>query len=71
MERFAGYLSMNSRMAAIDPAFLSKAGTLDRPVVDMTGLTGKYPLEYFAGRIGSGRGVPVDPNAEIVSAFNG
>jgi uncharacterized protein (TIGR03435 family) len=70
MEGFAGHLSMNSRMAAIDSAFLNN-GMLDRPVVDMTGLTGKYTLEYFAGRVGSGRGVPVDPNAEIVSVFDG
>ncbi len=71
MESFAGHLSMNSRMAAIDPAFLNKAGMLDRPVVDMTGLSGKYTLEYFAGRVGSGRGVPVDPNGEVVSTFDG
>jgi uncharacterized protein (TIGR03435 family) len=75
MEDLARTLSMPSRMAAKYPEFANMAGALDRPVVDMTGLTGKYTFELVAGRVGGGRagggrGAPADPDAEIVSVVD-
>ncbi len=40
MATLARILSMPSRMAAMDPAFLNMPGALDRPIVDTTGLSG-------------------------------
>jgi uncharacterized protein (TIGR03435 family) len=70
MENLATMLTRFSRMGS--------PGALDRPVVDMTGLTKTYDFNFDNGRVGGGRGAgggrgTGDPpaDAEIISAFDG
>ncbi len=68
MQDFARILTQPTRLAARFPAFANMPGALDRPVIDMTGLTAKYTFEFVSGRVGAGRGADINPDAEIVTA---
>ncbi len=64
MENLAQVLGNQSRMAAMAGGALAP-GAVDHPVVDMTGLTGRYDfvLEYGLNRGGRGRGAVAETPA--------
>lgn len=59
MESFAILLSRSSKMKA--------PGAPDRPVIDATGLAGKYDFVFESGREGNGRSADPVAGAEVVT----
>jgi uncharacterized protein (TIGR03435 family) len=61
---YAGSLEMRSL-----PQMISMAGRLDRPVIDETGLAGRYSLKLWATAATAGPSVDLDAPPSIFSAL--